>query len=66
MVLVQPSRGPTQEAVFLGAMTRTGAIATVKQVFRPGVVKTGPPPMPMADVFCTVRVTYSDGLSGQV
>jgi len=62
---VQPSCSPTQEAIFIGDMklTRAGATAAVKQVFRLDATKTGPPPAPTADVFCTVRATHSPGLS---
>ena len=64
--LVRPSCGATQEAVSLGAVTRAGAIAAIKQVFRPDAAKIGPPLVPTADVFSTLKATYSAGLSGHV
>ena len=58
---VLPSHDPTQDAVFLPAVGLTGAGATAAEelVSRLYVTKTGPPPAPTVDVFCTVRASLA-------
>ena len=54
--------------VFLPAVSLTGAGATAAEelVSRLYVTKTGPPPAPTVDVFCTVRATHSAELNSRV
>lgn len=59
-------RGPDQGDVSFCwvRLTGAGANAAVKLVFRPGLIKTDPPPAPTAEVFGAVKGTYRFELSG--